>query len=185
MESIEETTSIFRAAFFQDGCPIIPGQRMLRNHNTVQSDKNYHIVLSFHRNDTSYGGALMQELRALIPNLNISLPNKDNTKRLHEIDDTDLFIPLLSDNYIQSNELMNEFQTALCRHRYQNRVILFPIIVQQLPLNPAYLQLCLCLFSLPDNIWNSPEHCFENAAIVIFNLLNYFRIIHQVLANGL
>ena len=137
----------------------------------IGSDMGFHIVLSFHETDAHYARVLMRKLEAFMPNFKISFPSTDNATRLRLIDNTDLFIPLLSNSYIQSSELMDEFQTALHRHRYQSSIVLFPIIVGKLPKYPAYPQICICLFSILDSFWESQDTCLECSASVVCSLL--------------
>lgn len=137
----------------------------------IGSDQHFQIVLSFHETDARYARVLRLKLETFMPNVNVSFPSTDNSTRLRSIDDTDLFIPLLSNSYIQSSELMDEFQTALHRHRYQSSIVLFPIIVGKLPKYPAYPQICICLFSILDSFWESEDSCLEFSASVVCSLL--------------
>ena len=171
---IKERTSIWRKGFYEEGFPIIHGQRFDDENCTGfqhAADNKFDIVLSFHKNDAKFAQVLITELKLKLKDVSISLP-RDGSLRLHLIDETSLFVPLLSNSYIESPEMMGEFQTALCRHRFENQIILFPVIVGSLSMRPVYPQLCVCLFSIYDSIWESPESCFSCAAKVICNVLS-------------
>ena len=64
-----------------------------------------------------------------------------------------MVIPLLSSAFIHSPELMDELNTALCRHRFSRKLVLFPVLLEELPREPAYLRLLFCLFSCSDSFW--------------------------------
>ena len=171
---IKERTSIWRKGFYEEGFPIIHGQRFDdKNCTGFQHAVNnkFDIVLSFHKYDAKFAQMLIAELKSKLKDVSISLPT-EGSLRLHLIDETSLFVPLLSNSYIESPEMMGEFQTALCRHRCENQIILFPVIVGSLSMRPVYPQLCICLFSIHDSIWESPDSCFSCVAKVICNVLS-------------
>ena len=171
---IKERTSIWRKGFYEEGFPIIHGERFDEKNCTGFQhavDNKFDIVLSFHKYDAKFAQMFITELKSKLKDVSISLPT-EGSLRLHLIDETSLFVPLLSNSYIESPEMMVEFQTALCRHRCENEIILFPVIVGSLSMRPVYPQLCICLFSISDSIWESPESCFSCAARVICNVLS-------------
>ena len=127
--------------------------------------------------DKAFANILIQHLVMLIPNIKVSVPVDNKSLRLHEIDQSKLIVPLLSQAYVTSSELMEEFHTALCRHRFAEEIVLFPIIVNELPPTPAYPQIVFSLFSLTDHVWSrefvgEPAlSCLSAAAAVICNIL--------------
>ena len=78
--------------------------------------------------------------------------------RLHEIDNSSLIIPLLSPAYLASSHHVEEFHTALCRHRFSEDLLLFPLIVEPLAMRPVYPHLVFTMFSTNGKYsgWISP-----------------------------
>lgn len=108
--------------------------------------------------------------------LKISLPDENAGLRLHQFDRCKLIVPLLSRDYVTSPEHMEELHTALCRHRFSNEIILFPIVVDKLPPTPVHPHLLFTLFNVNDEVWHNGTRptfsCLNTAAIVIGNILN-------------
>ena len=179
--SIQQMTSIWRRSFFEQNFPIILDvdfcDKTIFNSYNHLSETKYDVVLSYHENDKACAEYLGERLKEHIPNIKISLPVNDKSLHLHIIDEAKLVVPLLSESYVKSAELMEEYHTALCRHRFADELILFPIIVGDLPLSPVYPQITLCLFSTLDNIWltelsgDPVSSCLSFAATVLSNLL--------------
>ena len=174
-------TSMWRQAFFEQNFPIIVGvdfcDRTIFDSYNHLSDTKFDIVLSHHADDKLCADSLVKNLKEHIPNIKISLPINDKSLRLHIIDEGKMMVPLLSESYVKSAELMEEFHTALCRHRFSDEMILCPIIVGDLPLTPVYPQITMCLFSSLDKFWLTQlsgepvSSCLTFAATVIANLL--------------
>lgn len=140
-----------------------------------KSTQNYDIIFSYHFNDEQQSKTLVENLKKIIPDIKTSLPDKNGGLRLHLFDQCKLIVPLLSRDYIESSELMEELHTALCRHRFSNEIILFPIIVEELLPTPVHPHLIPTLFSTKDSMWmrekDPSEACLSTASTVIANIL--------------
>ena len=178
---IKESTKMWREAICLRKFPICSGTDFftttsLRKVQYSNQDK-YDVILSYHMGDKAFANILIQHLVMLIPNIKVSVPVDNKSLRLHEIDQSKLIVPLLSQAYVTSSELMEEFHTALCRHRFAEEIVLFPIIVNELPPTPAYPQIVFSLFSLTDHVWSREfvgepaSLCLSAAAAVICNIL--------------
>lgn len=181
--SIKHISSIWRQEFAKQKFPITKGVDILdeKSLQSLQyiSKTKFDVVLSYHRDDSVAANNLIVNLCKHIPSIKISSPSPANEKsvRLHVIDEGKMVVPLLSEKYVKSPELMEEFNTALCRHRYADELVMFPIVVGQLPISPVYPQIALCLFSVLDKYWLTQldgdpiVSCLSFSAIVIANLL--------------
>jgi len=173
--NIKERTSIWRRQFYKQDYPVIQGESFVEKYIfskcNYESNSKYDIVLSYHKADADFAKTLGDCLKTNIPNINISLPSDDKKMRLKEFDEAKIIVPLLSNAYVTCNELIEEFQIALCRHRFEKELILFPIIVEELPLFPVYPQIMLCFFSMEDSYWYTEYRCLKTAALVLCNIL--------------
>ena len=72
---------------------------------------------------------------------------------LDMFDQCHLIVPLLSPAFLQCAFLVEQLNTAVYRHRFQQRIVSSSIIVEKLKLFPVYPALGLCFFSLLDEFW--------------------------------
>lgn len=122
---------------------------------------------------------LSSQLQTCVPHLNIFLPtNAKESSILHVLDQGKLVIPLLSESYVTTPSLMEEFNTVLCRHRFCKGIVMFPIVIGKLPRFPAFPLLTFCFFSTEDAVWesfhdggNKVESCINTASVVVANIL--------------
>ena len=77
---------------------------------------------------------------------------------LEMVDQCHLVIPLLSAAFLECPFLMEQLNSAMYRHRFQQRIVFSSIIVGELPLFPVYPALGLCFFSLLDGVWAIKEN---------------------------
>ncbi|XP_065058675.1 uncharacterized protein LOC135686383 isoform X2 [Rhopilema esculentum] len=162
MSSVEQITSDWRIEHtlrglqFFDGLDTrdvfdFTGSELWRTGQSNSTD----IMLCYHDLDASHGEFLAERLQHYLPGVNLSIPEKSKVRH-NLLDDATLIVPLMSGCFVKSAELSEELNTALCRQRFSNRLVLFPIGLEPLPLTPAYSRLIWSVVSCNDRIWKNP-----------------------------
>lgn len=139
----------------------------------------------YHNGEEPLGRFLFERLQHYLPNATVSLP-EESKARLALLDEATIIAPLLSHSFTDSAELSDELNTALCRQRVTDRLVLFPVSLGPLPSSPAYFRLLWSLLSCSDNVWtnyklisnskadtqfSSSQRCLDFAARVIAYVL--------------
>lgn len=117
------------------------------------ADSSCVVALSFAKEDTKAALAMKELLIAGYPNMTISEPRTNATSRLKALDAAEVIIILLSPEYLNSKELVEELNIALYRHRITPHQVVYPIHVAPLPTKPAYVHLLPSDFSALDFHW--------------------------------
>ena len=161
MTSIEDVTSNWRSEHIESNLKCFPDvalEELLlqkpRSDVTSGDSDRVDIVLSYHKEDERWAQFLSKRLKDLLPNARISLPEISQVRNAI-LDDSIIALPLLSNAFLKSAELLEELNISLCRHRFSGLLVLFPIYLEALPSTPAYLHLLWSLFSCADKIWTS------------------------------
>ena len=110
------------------------------------------IMLCFHENDKAAAKFLIDRLHYFLPNARISMPEESKVRH-SLLDGAALIVPLLSCSFTASAELTEELNTALCRQRFGDQLVLFPILLEPLPVSPSYFHLIWSLISCEDKVW--------------------------------
>ncbi len=126
-----------------------------------KKSSNIDVVLCYDKSNESAGKFLQQRLKFYLPNLQISLP-QDSKVRHAIFDEADLVVPLLLSEFTKSAELSEELNIALCRQRFANKLVLFPVFLEDLLASPTYVRLLVCFFSRKDEIWENPKSYHES-----------------------
>eukprot|EP00111_Clytia_hemisphaerica_P017752 TCONS_00052511-protein len=181
--TIDNVTSKFRSEFARSKYPIIPDvdftQECGMQENLNSSQSGYDVILISHQDHITIVQSLKERLLCKAPSLKILLvTNKDEkTIRLNVFDETRLVMSFLGKSFFEDVFLMEQFNTALYRHRFKEYIIACPVILGELPAMPVYPKLSFCLFSLTDKQWHnkdgkvSVERFVDNVASVVSNIL--------------
>lgn len=145
----------------------------------MDGDQLYDAIISFHEAQREIAEKLVAHLKIHIPEVSVFLSNDPKQSQLHNLDQAKMVIPLLSKEYIKTPLLMEEFNTALCRHRFSTEMVIFPLRVGELPSKPVYPLLSFCVVATEDLVWrkmatSDTSHidvCLKTAALVLANVI--------------
>ena len=151
--------SFFSELKIEDVVDLSPNEMWTSGGNTNGTD----IMICFHENDKLMAKFLVDRIRYYLPNARISLPEESKVRH-SLLDNALLVVPLLSCSFVASAELTEELNTALCRQRFNNRLVLFPIHLEPLPITPSYFHLIWSLISCEDRVWLNFQTITKNAA---------------------
>ena len=134
----------------EDIVDLTPNEKWSSDGNSNEAD----IMLSFHKHDRMMANFLVDRLHYYLPQARISFP--EEAKVRHSLlDNARLFVPLLSCSFTATAELTEELNTALCRQRFGNKLVLFPVALEPLPSTPSYFHLIWSLISCEDKVWEN------------------------------
>jgi len=150
---------------------------MVRNISNKQDTED--VIIICHHRQNHIAELLKKEINKHLLSSKALVVSDENsqTTKLVLFDECKLLIPLLSEEYLNTSYLMEQFNTALCRHRADSHIILCPVIVGQLPKSPVYPRVSFCFFSSLDAIWSKPKdvdplmNCIQTAAVVFANII--------------
>ena len=192
--SVEDVTSAWRTEHYMSGLKFLANVELAdvlnfqpeKKSDSSKSNK-VDIALLYHYGEEPLGRFLLQRLQSYLPDATVSLP-EDSKARLALLDEATIIVPLLSHSFTDSAELSDELNTALCRQRVTDRLVLFPVSLGPLPSSPAYFRLLWSLISCSDNFWtnyklisnskadtqfSSSQRCLDFTARVIAYVLTY------------
>jgi len=160
--SAQDATSSWRTEHIKSGMAFLPSLKIenimdLTANGTWSSEGNSNetdIMLCFHENDKAMAKFLVDRLHYFLPKARISMPEESKVRH-SLLDGAALIVPLLSCSFTASAELTEELNTALCRQRFGNQLVLFPILLEPLPVSPSYFHLIWSLISCEDKVWVS------------------------------
>ena len=120
---------------------------------TTAEDPN--VVFSYHGDDEKYVDLLTKVLKFTVPKLRVETRASHDRGKLDSLERADCIIPILSPNFLESPECVEEFHIAIWRQRISNPDAphMFPIQVHSLPQKPTYFHLVACPVSLTDGLW--------------------------------
>ncbi|XP_071813337.1 uncharacterized protein [Apostichopus japonicus] len=118
-----------------------------------KSGEDIDVVLSYNQHDKKYADFMIRLLRHSAPGLNVQAKGQTEQERLMKIEEGKKVVPLLSPNYIESPEQVEELHIAIWRARTLTNLI-FPVHLHQLPPRPAYFHLLPCQVNLQDHLWS-------------------------------
>ncbi|XP_071814496.1 uncharacterized protein [Apostichopus japonicus] len=121
----------------------------------TQQETRCHIAISFDKLDQKYASYIQSNLQQLAPHLNVKMTCGDNKVRLAAMETADRIVALLSPNYLESPEQVEEFHVAIYRQRMANKSlpILYPIQLHALPPKPTYFRIVPYVVSVEDELW--------------------------------
>ncbi|XP_030847274.1 uncharacterized protein LOC100892549 isoform X1 [Strongylocentrotus purpuratus] len=124
--------------------------------SATQSEKTFKsatVVFSYHQTDVKFVYFLKQLISAYAPHLVLKSEFKTDQARLDSLEAADSIIALLSPNYIESPQHVEEFHMGLWRQRVspEEAPLLVPVQVALLPKRPTYFQ----LMGYPVNSWDA------------------------------
>ncbi|KAJ8037270.1 hypothetical protein HOLleu_18049 [Holothuria leucospilota] len=131
------------------------------------------IALSFNKLDQKYANYILSELQKLAPSLKVESTWEDNKVRLGTMETADRIITLLSPNYLESPEQVEEFHIAVWRQRISQPSfpILYPIQLHTLPQRPTYFHIIPFVVNLEDKLWMDMENDFKVTLPQMFSKL--------------
>lgn len=115
--------------------------------------KSATVVFSYHQTDIKFVYFLKELITAYAPHLVLKSEFKTDQARLDSLEAADSIIALLSPNYIESPQHVEEFHMGLWRQRVspEEAPLLVPVQVALLPKRPTYFQ----LMGYPVNSWDA------------------------------
>ncbi|XP_070564247.1 uncharacterized protein [Ptychodera flava] len=112
------------------------------------------IAVSYARADAKYARFLMHILKRRAPSLILNDKVSEDHEQIVVLDTAKIIVPLVSIAYMESTSQHEELQIALSRHRkMKNSPIIFPILLNKLPIKPTYLHLIPYITCLEDRLW--------------------------------
>lgn len=165
--SVPWLTARWREKVFETDFPMLPdisreilGTFRRHSKNTGQSgEKAIRIVLCHHKNQKRLADFFEHQLSLYIAKPVIERP-KDSVEGKSAIDQADLVVLFFSTAFVETPELVEDANVALCRQRWTDRLVLLPLLLEALPSSPAYFNLFPCLFSITDDIWEGKKLSF-------------------------
>ena len=170
MSAVGDILSSWRTEHTLSGFEFLPDLKLKDIFDLTPDDKwssggnsnGADIMLSFHERDRMMAQYLVDRLHYYLPQARISLP--EETKVRHSLlDDAAIVVPLLSCSFTATAELTEELNTALCRQRFSNKLVLFPIALEPLPITPSYFHLIWSLISCEDKVWKNYNTITKNS----------------------
>lgn len=162
VSAIQDIASSWRTEHVLSGLKFLPEIKLenvtefSRKEASIATDSSHtvDIMLCFHESNRTQGQYLVERLQFYLPWCRVSLP--ETAKVRHSLlDEAALVVPLLSCAFSRSAEFIEELNIALCRQRFNSRLVLFPLLLEALPITPSYLHLLWCLFSCEDRVWKN------------------------------
>ncbi|XP_071509804.1 uncharacterized protein [Diadema antillarum] len=113
------------------------------------------IIFSHHSDDQKYADFMSSILKLYAPALKVKTVASNEHEKLSSLERSDCIVPILSPNYLESPECVEEFHIAIWRQRIANpdAPLLMPLVVHILPQKPTYFHLVDCPVNLTDDIW--------------------------------
>lgn len=157
--TIHDATSSWRTEHVQSGLKFLPDLRIEditkftpKEISPDEKSNNVDIMLCFHESNRNHGEFMQKRFQHYLPNCRISMPEEGKVRH-NLLDDATVIVPLLSCSFTRSAELTEELNIALCRQRFNDKLVLLPIELEPLPITPAYFHLLWSLFACEDKVW--------------------------------
>ena len=117
--------------------------------------EQFDIIFSYHSDDEKYVDFTTRLLNHAAPGLRLNSTASDKEEKLQALEKASCIVPILSPNYLESPNCMEELHIAIWRQRVSNphAPLLFPVIVHKLPRKPTYIHLLDCAVSTTDALW--------------------------------
>ncbi|XP_041473233.1 uncharacterized protein LOC121422331 isoform X2 [Lytechinus variegatus] len=118
-----------------------------------KTSKSETVVISYHQTDIKFVHFLKELFKTYVPNLVLKSEFETEQMRLDSLEEADAIIALLSPQYIESPQHVEEFHIGLWRQRVspEEAPLLVPVQVALLPKRPTYFQ----LVGYPVNTWDA------------------------------
>ena len=166
--SVPWLTKDWRGKFFAMDFPLLSGV----NHDLLEKFRHSkksasatgnppHIVLCYHQKQRRLADFFAKRVSSYVVRPVIERP-RDSAEGKSLIDKADMVVLFLSPEFLETPLLVEDANVALCRQRWTDRLILFPVCVGTLPPNPAYFGLFLNLFAISDDLWENRQLSFRN-----------------------
>nr|XP_054763994.1 uncharacterized protein LOC129270701 isoform X1 [Lytechinus pictus] len=113
------------------------------------------LIFSYHSDDEKYVSFMARLLAMKAPSLKVKAVSSDEHNKLNSLERSHCIVPVLSPNYLESPECVEEFHIAIWRQRISNPEagLLLPISIHTLPQKPTYFHLVQTAVSLTDGLW--------------------------------
>ena len=123
--------------------------------DSTGSASDWDVVFSYHSDDEKYVTFMMEILKDNAPGVKVRTEASNKEDNLHSLERACCIVPILSPNYLESPECIEEFHVGIWRQRVasQDSPLLHPICVQSLPQKPTYFHLVQYPVSLMDPFW--------------------------------
>lgn len=117
--------------------------------------RSANVVFSYHQTDAKFIWFLQDLLLHFAPHFVVRSEFSSDQERLDALEAADHIIALLSPNYIESPQHVEEFHLGLWRQRVspENAPLLIPVQVAVLPARPTYFRLVGCPVNSWDGLW--------------------------------
>ena len=127
------------------------------------------IVLCHHQKQKGLADFFAKRLSSYVFKPVIERP-RDSADGKSLIDTADIVVLFLSPEFLDTPVLVEDANVALCRQRWADGMILFPIYLSSFPPNPAYFSLFLSLFAITDDIWENKRLSLKNRLLWLCTL---------------
>ena len=161
--SVSILTQQWREKFFAMDFPLLPDvshalldQFKSSNRRSHTAENPLHVVLCYHPNQKRFADFFARRVASYVNRPIIERP-RDSAEGKALIDKADIVVLFLSWDFLTSPVLVEDANVALCRQRWTDKMVLFPICVDSIPSTPAYFSLLLSLFSVTDGIWENKK----------------------------
>ncbi|XP_072027087.1 uncharacterized protein [Amphiura filiformis] len=125
-----------------------------------KSSESPDIIISFADKETKKAEYLARLLREAAPELIIVYDKEPGRERLTMVENSNRVVVLLSPTYIENQQLVEEFQSAVWRQRLTKYPVLFPIKCSPLPPLPTYFHIVPHYIDINDPLWTEVRNRF-------------------------
>ncbi|ESO87656.1 hypothetical protein LOTGIDRAFT_234910 [Lottia gigantea] len=132
--------------------------------------ENQKIVFSFSQNCLKYAAAICQYIEKTNETLECIFLSENHNERLSLLDKADRIVIIISKQYIESNNLMEEFHIAMCRQRaFLTQNIVYLINASHSQTKPVFMSIVPYSISLKDKVWirEVKYHSDKSTSIII------------------
>ncbi|KAK6181428.1 hypothetical protein SNE40_009276 [Patella caerulea] len=117
--------------------------------------QNLEVAFSFSQNCLKYAVAVQQFLETFEPSTKCMFLSGTDNERLTLLDKADRIVVLVSQEYIKSTLLMEEFHIAMCRQRTIPNSVLYFINTAALEPKPTFMSIIPYSISRADKLWKT------------------------------
>ncbi|XP_050404793.1 uncharacterized protein LOC126820737 [Patella vulgata] len=117
--------------------------------------QNLQVAFSFSQNCLKYAVAVQQFLETFEPSTKCMFLSGTDNERLTILDKADRIVILVSQEYIKSTLLMEEFHIAMCRQRTIPNSVLYFINTAALEPKPTFMSIIPYSISRADKLWKT------------------------------
>eukprot|EP00057_Strongylocentrotus_purpuratus_P012597 XP_011667071.1 PREDICTED: uncharacterized protein LOC105439598 [Strongylocentrotus purpuratus] len=113
------------------------------------------VVISYHSDYQKFVDFIYKLLESNAPDLVVKAVASDKQDNLASLDQASCIVPILSPNYIESPECVEEFHVAIWRQRVSDpdAPLMLPVQVHSLPQKPTYFHLVDSVVDITDDVW--------------------------------